>query len=333
VLKGELGFRGFLVSDWDALSQLPGSWNEQVKAAINAGLDMAMLSHSYNAHSAADFAKTLGGLVDAGDVPVERVKDAVRRILTIKCEMGLLDGDTTIDAALTSAIGSAEHRAVARDAVRQSLVVLKNDGILPIAKTIKKIHVCGSSADSLANQCGGWTVGWQGLTAPTGPNFTTTGTTVLAAVKKLFPSGVTITNSTDCRAAEGNEVALVVVGETPYAEGTGDKTTPTLSTADFAAIAAPKTAKVPSVVVLFSGRPLVLTDSSGSSAVDQANALVAAWLPGSEGDGITDVLFGGDYKPTGKLSFTWPSSVSQIPINDGDGKTGLFAFGFGLTYP
>ena len=329
VLKGELGFQGFITSDWDAVSQLPGTWNEQLKTAINAGLDMVMLSHGKTAHTAADLNSTLSALVNSGDVSADRIKDAVRRILAVKCEMGLLKGDTQIDSSLNSAIGSAEHRAVARDAVRQSLVLLKNDGVLPINKTtVKKIHVCGASADSLNNQCGGWTVGWQGLSSGT-LSFTTTGTTVLAAIKKAVP-GATITNSADCKAAEGSDVAVVVVGETPYAEGTGDKTNPTLSTADFAAIAMTKTSKVPSVVVLFSGRPLILSDSSGS-AVDNANAFIAAWLPGSEGDGIADVLFG-DYKPTGKLSFTWPSSASQIPINSGDGKTGLFPFGHGLTY-
>ena len=331
VLKTELGFQGFITSDWDAVSQLPGAWSDQVKTAINAGLDMTMLSHGKTAHTAADFNSTLSALVSSGDVPADRVRDAALRILTVKCEMGLLDGDTTIDSSLTSAVGSADHRAVARDAVRQSLVLLKNDGTLPLAKTIKKLHVCGASADSLNNQCGGWTVGWQGLSSGT-LSFTTTGTTVLAAVKKLLPSSTTtITSSTDCKSAEGNDAAIVVVGETPYAEGQGDSTNPTLSAADFAAIAMAKTSKLPFVVVLFSGRPLILTDSSGVSAVDSANAFIAAWLPGSEGDGIIDVLFG-DYKPTGKLSHTWPSSLSQIPINDGDGKTGLFAFGFGLTY-
>jgi beta-glucosidase len=211
-------------------------------------------------------------------------------------------------------------------------VVLKNDGVLPLSKTVKKLHVCGASADSLANQCGGWTVGWQGLGTSGTVTYTTSGTTVLAAVKKLLPtSTTTITSSADCKTAEGNEAAIVVVGEKPYAEGTGDSTNPTLTAADFAAIATAKSTKVPFVVVLFSGRPLILSDSGGVSAVDSANAFVAAWLPGSEGDGVTDVLFG-DYKPTGKLSFTWPSSLGQIPINDGDGKTGLFPFGHGLTY-
>jgi beta-glucosidase len=333
VLKGELGFQGFLVSDWDAISQLPGSWNEQVKAAFNAGLDMAMLSHTKGAHTAADLANALTSLVASGDIPEDRIKDAVRRILTVKCEMGLLDGDTTIDATLTAAIGSAEHRAVARDAVRQSLVLLKNDGTLPLSKTLSRIHVTGSGADSLAKQCGGWTVGWQGLGTAGAATATTTGTTVLGAVKAMFAgSGTTVTSSTDGSGAAGADRVIVVVGESPYAEGQGDNNNPTLSSADFSTIAKVKAANVPFVVVLFSGRPLILTDSGNNSVVDQANALVAAWLPGSEGTGITDVLFG-DYKPTGKLSFTWPANVSQIPIHDGDGQPALFKVGDGLTYP
>jgi beta-glucosidase len=294
---------------------------------------MVMLSHGKSAHRASDLANTLAALVGAGEIPVERILDAVRRILSVKCEMGLLDGDTTIDPTLTAAIGSAEHRAVARDAVRQSLVVLKNDGnFLPLPKTLSKIHVTGSGADSLAKQCGGWTLGWQGLGTAGAATATTTGTTVLASVKKLFAgSSTTVTSSADGSGAAGADRAIVVVGESPYAEGSGDSTNPTLSAADFATIAKVKAANVPFVVVLFSGRPLILTDSKGVSALEQSNAFVAAWLPGSEGDGLTDVLFG-DYKPTGKLSFTWPASLAQIPIHDGDGQTPLFPFGYGLSF-
>jgi beta-glucosidase len=141
-----------------------------------------------------------------------------------------------------------------------------------------------------------------------------------------------VTSSADGSGAAGADRVIVVVGESPYAEGQGDNANPTLSKADFATIAKVKEANVPFVVVLFSGRPLVLTDGSGNSALDQSNAFVAAWLPGSEGAGITDVLFG-DQRPTGKLSFTWPSEIAQIPIHDGDGQTPLFPLGFGLGYP
>lgn len=336
VLKGELGFQGILVSDWDAVGQLKvsGGWREQVKTAVNGGLDMLMLSHGSGSavHRASELASTLSSLVNMGEIPADRIRDAVRRILTVKCEMGLLDGDTTIDPALTAAIGSAEHRAVARDAVRQSMVLLKNDGTLPLPKTLAKLHVTGSGADSLSKQCGGWTVGWQGLSGSSATN-TTAGTTVLASIKKMFAgTATTVTSSNDGSGAAGADRVIVVVGESPYAEGQGDSTTVTLSSADFATIAKVKAANVPFVVVLYSGRPLILTDSKGVSALDQSNAFIAAFLPGTEGDGITDVLFG-DYKPTGKLSFTWPASLSQIPIHDGDGQVPLFAYGFGLTYP
>ena len=334
VLKGEFGFQGFLVSDWDAVERMTSvtNYSDQVQTAINAGIDMVMMSQAFGAHKISDFASTLSALVDAGTVPAVRIKDAVSRILTIKCEMGLLDGDTTIDPALTAAVGSAAHRAVARDAVRQSLVLLKNDGVLPLSSSLTRIHVTGSGADSLAKQCGGWTLGWQGLTA-NGTTSTTTGTTVLGAIKKRFSGkSTTVTSSTDGSGAAGADRAIVVVGEAPYAETQGDTTNPTLTTDDFAAIAAVKAAKVPFVVVLFSGRPLILTDSGGVSAIDESNAFMAAWLPGTEGDGIVDVLFG-DYKPTGKLSFLWPATLSQLPLNVGDGQTPLFDFGFGLTYP
>jgi beta-glucosidase len=186
----------------------------------------------------------------------------------------------------------------------------------------------------LAKQCGGWTLGWQGLGTAGPATTTTTGTTVLGALKKLFPDGgaTSVTTSPDGSVPAGTERVIVVVGEPPYAEGKGDSNNPTLSDADFATIAKVKAAGVPFVVVLFSGRPLILTDSKGVSALDGTNAFVAAFLPGSEGDGITDVLFA-DYHPTGKLSFTWPASLAQIPIHDGDGQVPLFPYGFGLTYP
>jgi beta-glucosidase len=339
VLKTELGFQGFLISDWDAVGRLTDKtvWNDQVAAAVGAGIDMLMVAGGATgtglgtAHTAADVASALTAYNGTAEGPA-RIKDAVTRILTIKCEMGLLDGDTSIDASLTSSIGSAEHRAVARDAVKQSMVVLKNDGILPLSKSGTRIHVTGSGADSMAKQCGGWTLGWQGM-GTTGATATLTGTTVLGAVKKAFTG--TVTTSSDGSGASGADHAIVVVGETPYAETQGDTkngAAPTLSTADFAAIAAVKAANVPFVVVLFSGRPLVLTDSGGVSVFDESNGVIAAWLPGTEGDGIADVLFG-DYKPTGKLGFEWPSSSSQLPLNVGDGQAPLFAYGFGLTYP
>ncbi len=334
VLKGELGFQGIVASDWDAVGRLTdqSGWNNQVTAAVNAGIDMIMLSGSTSTtdntvHTAADLATALTNLVNSGAVASSRVLDAVTRILTVKCETGLLSGDTSVDTSLQSQIGSDAHRQVARQVVQQSLVLLKNDGLLPLSKSAAKILVTGSGADSLAKQCGGWTIGWQGLNDKGAT--ATAGTTVLAAVKKKATG--TVTTSSDGSGASGMTFAIVVVGEAPYAETQGDSTNPTLTAADFATISAVKSAGVPFVVVLFSGRPLILTNG-GTSALDQSNAFIAAWLPGTEGDGIADVLFG-DYKPTGKLSFEWPSSVSQLPLNVGDGQTPLFAYGYGLTYP
>lgn len=320
VLKGELGFEGFLISDYNALDQLPGDYRSDIKQSINAGMDMVMVPERYR-----EFFTTLKSLVEAGEVPMSRIDDAVLRILRVKYAMGLMDRakDPLADRKLHAQFGSAAHRAVARRAVRQSLVLLKNDTkTLPIAKA-KRIHVAGKNADDIGNQAGGWTIQWQGKS---GAN-TTGGTTILAAIKKAAGPGTQVTFSADGTGAAGADVAVVVVGETPYAEFFGDRADLSLAAEDRTAIANAKAAGVPVVTVVVSGRPLILGD-----AVGQSDALVAAWLPGTEGDGVADVLFGA-YKPTGKLSFTWPRSMDQIPVNVGDKNYDpLFPFGFGLTY-
>jgi beta-glucosidase len=227
------------------------------------------------------------------------------------------------DTALQRTFGSAEHREVARRAVRESMVLLKNDAkTLPLSKQAKRIHVAGKNADDIGNQAGGWTIDWQGKSGAV----TTGGTTILAAMKKAAP-GAQITYSLDGSGAEGADVGVVVIGETPYAEMMGDRADLSLDSADVAAVRTMKAAGIPVVVVLVSGRPMILGDVLG-----QADALVAAWLPGTEGDGVADVLFG-DYKPTGKLSFSWPRSMAQIPINVGDADYDpLFPYGYGLSY-
>jgi beta-glucosidase len=249
----------------------------------------------------------------------------VLRILRVKAAMGLLGPAPApaADPALRKSFGSAEHRAVARRAVRESLVLLKNDRrALPLSKGAKRIHVAGKSADDLGNQCGGWTITWQGQSgAPT------YGTTILTAIRHAVQGKTAVTYSKDGLGAAGADVGVVVIGETPYAEMFGDRTDLGLGREDLDAIAAVKKAGIPVVVVLLSGRPMILGD-----ALSDADAVVAAWLPGSEGEGVADVLFG-DYKPTGKLSFTWPRSMAQLPINVGDGAYDpLFPYGFGLTY-
>jgi beta-glucosidase len=320
ILKKELGFEGFLISDYNALDQLPGDRAAQVERSINAGMDMVMVPSAYR-----EFIETLKTLVKTNQVPMSRIDDAVTRILRVKAAMGLLEPTFSpkADRGLLESFGSAAHRAVGREAVRKSLVLLKNErNALPIAATAKRIHVAGKSADDLGNQCGGWTIQWQGESGPV-----TQGTTVLAAIRQHVKVSSKVTFSADGTGAEGVDVAVVVIGETPYAEMMGDRRDLSLAREDVQAVANAKKAGVPVVVILFSGRPLLIGD-----ALANADAFIAAWLPGTEGTGIADVLFG-DYKPTGKLPVSWPKSAAQIPINVGDANYDpLFPFGFGLTY-
>jgi beta-glucosidase len=267
----------------------------------------------------------LKDLAEKGEVKMSRIDDAVLRILRVKYAMGLSEPgwSPVANRALHKSFGSAEHRAVARRAVRQSLVLLKNDKrALPLSKTAKRIHVAGRNADDIGNQCGGWTVSWQGQSGTP----TTGGTTILAALRATAGDG-RITYSRDGSGAAGADVGVVVVGETPYAEYKGDRDDLALAREDKDAIAAVQRAGIPVVVVVVSGRPLILGEALG-----MADAVVAAWLPGTEGQGVADVLFG-DYKPTGKLPFSWPRSMEQVPVNVGDARYDpLFAYGFGLTY-
>jgi beta-glucosidase len=261
-------------------------------------------------------------------VPQSRIDDAVRRILRVKFAMGLKPGVATAsDAASAAAFGSAEHRAVARRAVRESLVLLKNDkSALPLKKTAKRIHVAGRGADDIPIQAGGWTVRWQGLRVKDKPDIVIPGTTILAAIKAAAPSA-NVTYSKDGSGAAGADAVVVVVGEDPYAEMQGDSSDLSLGAEDKAVVAAAKQSGAPVVVVLLSGRALIVTDE-----IAQADAFVAAFLPGTEGAGVADVLFG-DYKPTGKLPVSWPRTMAQVPINVGDATYDpLFKYGYGLTY-
>ena len=203
-------------------------------------------------------------------------------------------------------------------------MLLKNEKrTLPISKKVKRIHVGGKNADDLGNQCGGWTIDWQGRSG----NVTPGGTTILSAIQQTVSPSTKVTFAKDGSDASGADVGVLVVGETPYAEGRGDREDLSLSGEDINAIRNLKQAGIPVVVILISGRPMIIDD-----ALDQCDAFVAAWLPGTEGQGVTDILFG-DYKPTGKLSFSWPRSMAQIPINVGDANYDpLFKYGFGLTF-
>lgn len=320
VLKGELGFEGFLISDWAAIDELPGDYESDVERAINAGMDMVMVPDRYR-----EFHGTLQRLVEAGRVPMERIDDAVRRILRVKFAMGLMDPEFSprADVSLAGRFGSAAHRELGREAVRQSLVLLKNeDGALPLSREATRIHVAGRNADDLGHQCGGWTIEWQGASGEI-----TVGTTILQAIREAVSDGTEVTFSADGSGAAGADVAVVVIGEEPYAEMMGDRHDLSLDEEDVATVKRVAEQDMPVVVVLVSGRPLILGET-----LDASSAFVAAWLPGTEGRGVTDVLFG-DYAPTGKLSFTWPRSLDQLPINHGDAQYDpLFPYGFGLSY-
>ncbi|MGW4800735.1 glycoside hydrolase family 3 N-terminal domain-containing protein [Nonomuraea sp. NPDC004297] len=321
VLKGELGFDGFVVSDWNGIDQIDGVQGtsaQDVRTAVNAGVDMVMVPVEWRR-----FIDLLRAEVQAGRVTTARVDDAVRRVLTKKFELGLFEKPLT-DRSYTAGVGGAAHRALAREAVARSQVVLKNaGGLLPLARTGGKIFVAGKSADDIGNQSGGWTISWQGSSGNI-----TTGTTILQGIRNTVGSGASVTYSRDGSGIDNSyRVAVAVVGETPYAETQGDRPGGLgLDTADLNTIATLRASGVPVVVVLVSGRPLDI-----AAQLPGWNALVAAWLPGTEGQGVADVLFGA-VRPTGKLPMTWMSSASQQPINAGDGKTPLFAQGFGLTY-
>jgi len=325
VLKGELGFAGFLVSDWAAIDQLPGDFKAEIETAINAGLDMIMIPNGRNGrrNTYVEFITDLKALVQEGRVPPARIDDAVRRILRVKLAMNLADRPRA-DRRLLAELGSPAHRAVARRAVRESLVLLKNDHhVLPLAKTAHRLVLAGNGADDLGRQCGGWTISWQG----TPGKVTEGGTTILEAFRQAAGPGCEVAYSADGTGAQGADAVVVVLAEDPYAEGAGDRRDLTLPPAQLAVLRQAKAGGAPVVLVLLSGRPLILGE-----ALDLADAVVAAWLPGTEGRGVTDVLFG-DCAPTGRLSFSWPRNMAQIPVNVGDaGYDPLFPFGFGLTF-
>jgi beta-glucosidase len=321
ILKDEMGFEGFLISDYAALDEQPGDYKHQIATSINAGMDMVMVPKRYE-----EFLTLLKESAQDGTVPVARIDDAVRRILRVKIAMGLMDRNHSqlADRTLWKQFGSPEHRAVARDAVRQSLVLLKNEhGALPLARSAKRIQVAGKSGDDIGNQCGGWTIYWQGRS----DNVTPGGTTVLQSIRKAVSKDTQVTFAANGKGAQGADVGVVVIGEKPYAEMQGDRSDLHLAPEDVAAVDNMKAAGIPVVVVLLSGRPMIL-----DQVIDKADAFVAAWLPGTEGDGVADVLFGA-YKPTGKLSFSWPRTMAQIGVHQGDpGYNPLFRYGYGLTY-
>lgn len=317
VLKGDMGFSGFLISDWEAIDKLPGgTYEEKVARSVNAGMDMVMAPYNFDA-----FIESVVSGVGSGSIAQARVDDAVTRILTEKMHLGLFE-QPFADDSQRDKFGGAEHRGIARQAAADSQVLLSNDGALPLAKT-GRLYVAGSNADDLGHQMGGWSISWQG-----GSGDTTTGTTILDGLREVAPD-LEITHSASVsESTNGYDAGLVVVGEAPYAEGLGDVgnngNSLSLSAADLQSIETVCGAMECTVVVV-SGRPQIL-----DGAAAQANAVVASFLPGSEGAGVADVLLG-ERPFTGQLSMTWPKAADQVPINVGDqAYEPAFAYGWGL---
>jgi beta-glucosidase len=323
VLKGELGFSGFVVSDWEAIDQIDGSADftaEEVRTAVNAGVDMVMVPDDYRR-----FISYLKQEVQAGRVPMSRIDDANRRILTKKMELGLFEKPYA-DRSYMASVGSTAHRDLAREAVRRSQVLLKNthDTVLPLSKTAPKVFVAGKAADDIGLQSGGWTIEWQGGSGPLTP-----GTTILQGIRDTMAPGTEVRYDREGAGLDDSfNYAVAVIGERPYAEFFGDRTDDLrLDAEDQKLIRRMKATGVPLVVVLVSGRPLNI-----NAELDASDAFVAAWLPGTEGRGVADVLFG-DHNPSGALPVTWPWDAGAQPINDGDGKAPRFSYGYGLRYP
>lgn len=303
ILKEEIGFAGFVTTDWDAA--MPDQQGPGVVAAINAGVDMIMAATNWTSQRSAIVAAA------GSAISQERIDDAVRRVLTVKCEAGLFDW--TRDPALLSEVGSEEHRAVGRQAVRESLVLLEHKGnVLPLSKG-SNVWVAGSGADALDRQTGGWTISWQN------GGERTEGTTILEGISAMANVVPTVGEA---------DVAIVVLSEPPYAEWRGDvSSTDTLPAEDYALLDEARNAGKPVVAVIVSGRPVLITDH-----LDDADVWIAAWLPGTEGDGIAEVLFG-DHNFSGKLSHSWPETGDQVNLNKDDpGFDPLFPYGHGLTY-
>ena len=319
VLKTELGFEGFLVSDWGAIDQLDEDYYTCVVRAINAGLDMAMVPMDYRR-----YIEAVAKSVENGDIPESRVDDAVRRILHAKFAVGLFDNPWG-DPSLLPLVGCEAHREVARDAVRQSLVLLKNENnLLPLDKNMASILIAGRGANDIGLQCGGWSIEWQGL-----PGEITTGKTIFQGIRRIASDTTEIALSENGEMAfdEPVDVGIVVLAETPYAEGLGDLADLTLPADDIALLERVRKQCRKMVVILLAGRPRIITEQ-----LPMMDALIAAWLPGSEGDAIAEVLFG-DYSFIGKLPYAFPRNVEQVPVSalEASAEAPLFEFGFGLT--
>jgi beta-glucosidase len=343
VLKDKMKLDGFVISDWRGIHQIPGDFPTQVRLSVNAGIDMFMEPASGTEPASPEFVATLIAEVNAGGVTMARIDDAVTRILTKKFELGLFENPYA-DRTHIGEIGSPAHRAVARQAVAKSQVLLKNDGrALPLKKNAN-IYVPGRNADGIGNQSGGWTLSWQGFSEQNrGGVPQQRGTTILDGIKQVAPQSQVTYSADGTAPTNGADVAVVAVGETPYAEGFGDVGGPEwgydpadagqareeksleLQPQDRATVERVCGQVETCVLLVVSGRPQIVTDLLGD-----VDALVASWLPGTEGAGVADVLFG-RRGFTGKLSVSWPRTADQEPINIGDRNYDpLYRYGYGL---
>ncbi|MDO9086971.1 MAG: glycoside hydrolase family 3 protein [Anaerolineaceae bacterium] len=320
VLKGELSFQGFVVSDWGGIDQISDDYYSAVVTGINAGIDMNMVPYDY-----VRFIDTMKQAVENEDISLDRIDDAVQRILTVKYKLGLFESPYT-DTLLMDQVGSEQHKKLARQAVRESVVLLKNDNdVLPLSKSTQLVYIAGQAADDIGIQCGGWTIEWQGKSGDIQP-----GTTILEGFMAGFSPESKVNYDRNGDFQDVADVGIVVVGEKPYAEGVGDANDLSLSADDIDLIERMRKHSQELIVIIISGRPMIIT-----SAYQLADAWVAAWLPGTEGAGVADVILG-DYAFTGKLAYTWPRSMDQLPINlnttsslDGCDAP-LFSYGYGL---
>jgi len=386
LLKEELGFKGLVVTDWAGIDEIPGDYKSDIITSINAGIDLVMVPGSlYGQNHYKTFIHLLKESVEEGAILVTRIDDAVRRILSVKYDLGLFD-DPYGKLDFVKEVGSDRHREVARAAVQKSMVLLKNkNSVLPLKKYMS-LTIVGSGANNLGMQNGGWTVEWQGKMTPdfrildynnngsikfpeikqyyqtiygdkynagategffksmdvnsngsvdkeeydkhkTQLLYQPSGTTVLEAIRGIVDSKRTVKYDPWANNLSTGSTVIAVVGEYPYAEGYGDSPSIGLSSFDNAVLEKCYKSGVRLVIVVLSGRPLMIENH-----LEKWDGLIASWLPGMAGEGVADVLFG-DYNPTGKLSYTWPMNIKQVPINVGDSDYDpLFPFGYGLSY-
>jgi len=314
ILKGQLGFIGFVLSDWGGVDQVvPGNYGASLEQGINAGIDMVMVPTDY-----VRFITTVKSGVQAGTIKQERIDDAVRRILRVKFEMGLFEKPMPA-AGKESDVGADAHRAIARTAVAQSAVLLKTSrNLLPITSG-RKVLLAGQGADDIGIQSGGWTITWQGSEGEI-----TRGTTLRAALVARLGGNLAFDRNGAFPTGTKAEVGIVVVAERPYAEGVGDSSTLQLPDNDVAVIAKVRPLVKSLVVVVMSGRPVILGD------VASADAIVEAWLPGTEASGLTDVLLG-DKPFVGTTPYTWPKAPADAPRSGKAPCDGaVYPVGYGL---